>query len=215
MKKIFALLLAAIMMVSCFSAALADEVLELVTDGSDETNSFTESWVGEYKLVGYYVGEEYADDNDIETVGIVELDSDITLTVEANLDASATGSDAGVMVDQAAYFHAHVFDIDAVLVVDGEETAIKCPWDGWTFNVPGEGVCNYETSVGKLSKFVKGEMFMEITGEENEAFEEGMKYIAITTEGQLIIAYSDSNLVKKGNDAEIGYALIFDLIVEE
>lgn len=145
----------------------------------------------------------------------MDLDSEITLTVEANLDGSATGSDAGVMVDQAAYFHAHVYDVDAVLTVGDEEIDIKCPWDGWTFEVPGEGVCNYTSSIGKLSKAVKGDVFMEITGEDNEGFDENMKYIGMTTDGQLIICYSDSNLCKKGNDEEIGFALIFAPVVEE
>lgn len=214
MKKVFALLLAAMMLVSCLSVAMADEVLEFVTEGSEGTNSFTEGWAGKYTLVGYYVGEAYAEEYEIKTTGVVDLDSEVTLTVEANLDGSATGSDAGVMVDQAAYFHAHVYDVDAVLVVGDEQIDIKCPWDGWTFEVPGEGVCNYTSSIGKLSKAVKGDVFMEITGEDNEGFDENMKYIGMTTDGQLIICYSDSNLCKKGNSEEIGFALIFAPVVE-
>lgn len=215
MKKILALMLAAMMLVGCASAAMADEVLEFVTEGSEETNSFVEGWAGEYTLVGYYIGEEFAEENEIETTGIVELESEILLTVEANLDGSATGSDAGVMVDQAAYFHAHVYDVDGVLTVGEEEIDIKCPWDGWTYEVPGEGICNYTSSIGKLSKAVKGDVFMEITGEDNEAFDENMKYIGMTTDGQLIICYSESNLCKKGNDEEIGFALIFAPVVVE
>lgn len=215
MKKVFALVLAAVMLAGCLSVAMADEVLEFVTEGSETTNSFVESWAGEYTLVGYYVGEEYAEEYEIGTTGVVNLDSEITLTVEANLDGSATGSDAGVMVDQAAYYHAHVYDVDAVMVVGDEEIDIKCPWDGWTFEGPGEGVCNYTSAIGKLSKAVKGDVFMEITGEDNEAFDENMKYIGMTTDGQLIICYSDSNLCKKGNGEEIGFALIFAPVVEE
>lgn len=209
MKKIFALLLAAVMVLGCASAALADEVLVFVTEGTETTNSFTEAWAGEYKLVAYYVGEEFAEENEVETVGLVELESEVALTVEANLDGSATGSSAGVMVDQAAYYHAHVYDVDGKLTVGDDEVVIKCPWDGWTFEVPGEGVCNYTSAIGKLSKAVKGETFMEITGEENEAFEENMKYIGVTEDGMLVIAFSESNLCKKGNDEEIGFALVF------
>lgn len=215
MKKIIALFLAALMLTACFATAMADEVLEFVVEGSEETNSFVEGWAGEYTLVGYYVGEEFAEENEIETTGLVELESDVTLNVEANMDASATGSSAGVMVDQAAYYHAHVYDVDATLVVGEEEIPVKCPWDGWTFEVPGEGVCNYTSSIGKLSKAVKGEVFMEITGLDNEAFEENMKYIGMTVDGQLIICYSDSNLCKKGNDEEIGFALVFAPVVVE
>ena len=215
MKKIFALALAALMLVGCMSAAMADEVLEFVTEGSENTNTFVEGWAGEYTLVGYYVGEEFAEEYELETTGLVELESEVALTVEATMDGSATGSDAGVMVDQAAYYHAHVYDMDAILTVGEDEIEIKCPWDGWLYEVPAEGVCNYTSSIGKLSKAVKGDVFMEITGEENEAFEENMKYVGMTTEGQLIICYSESNLCKKGNDEEIGFALIFAPVVVE
>ena len=174
-----------------------------------------ETWAGEYKLVGYYVGEEFADDNDVKTTGVVELESEATLSVVANMDGSATGSDAGVMVDQAAYYHAHVYDADATLTIGEDEYEVKCPWDGWTYEVPEEGACNYLSSIGKLSKAVKGEQFMELTGEDNEAFDENMKYIGMTTDGQLIICYADANLCKKGNDAEIGFALIFAPVVED
>lgn len=215
MKKIFALLLAGVMLVGCAAAAVADDVLEFVTEGSENTNSFVEDWAGEYKLVGYYVGETFAEDYELKTTGVVELDSDVVLNVVASLDGSATGSDAGVMVDQAAYYHAHVYDADATLVVGDEEYEVKCPWDGWTYEVPGEGACNYLSSIGKLSKAVKGDVFMEITGEDNEAFDENMKYIGMTTDGQLVICYADANLCKKGNDEEIGFALIFAPVVVE
>lgn len=215
MKKVFSLMLATLMLVGCVAAAMADEVLEFVTEGSEGTNSFVEGWAGEYTLVGYYVGEEFAEEYEIETTGLIELESEVTLSVAANLDGSATGSDAGVMVDQAAYYHAHVYDVDAVLAVGEDEIEIKCPWDGWTYEVPAEGVCNYVSSIGKLSKAVKGDVFMEITGEDNDAFDENMKYIGMTVDGQLVICFSESNLCKKGNDEEIGFALIFAPAVTE
>ena len=212
MKKILSLMLAALMLFGCIAAATADEVLEFVTEGSDETNPFVEGWAGEYTLVAYYVGEEYAEEYEIETTGLVELESEVTLSVTANMDGSATGSDAGVMVDQAAYYHAHVYDADAILT---EEIELKCPWDGWPYEVPAEGVCNYLSSIGKLSKAIKGDVFMEITGEENDGFDENMKYIGMTVDGQLVICFSESNLCKKGNDEEIGFALVFAPVVVE
>ena len=215
MKKLVSLLLAALMLFGCIAAATADEVLEFVTEGSEETNTFVEGWAGEYTLVAYYVGEEYAEEYEIETTGLVELESEVTLSVVANMDGSATGSDAGVMVDQAAYYHAHVYDMDAILTVGDEEIELKCPWDGWTYEVPAEGVCNYLSSIGKLSKAIKGDVFMEITGEENDGFDENMKYIGMTVDGQLVICFSEANLCKKGNDEEIGFALVFAPVVTE
>lgn len=216
MKKLFAFALAGAMLVGCAAAAVADGVLEFVTEGSEKTNSFVETWAGEYKLVGYYVGEEFAEENEIKTTGIVELDSDVVLTMVANLDFGSDKSyGAGQLVDQQNYYHAHVYDADATLTIGEDEYEVKCPWDGWTYEVPEEGACNYLSSIGKLSKAVKGEQFMELTGEDNEAFDENMKYIGMTTDGQLIICYADANLCKKGNDEEIGFALIFAPVVED
>ena len=98
--------------------------------------------------------------------------------------------------------------------VEGTNSFVE-GWDGWTYEVPAEGVCNYISSIGKLSKAVKGDVFMEITGEDNDAFDENMKYIGMTVDGQLVICFSESNLCKKGNDEEIGFALIFAPAVTE
>ena len=54
MKKIVALMLAVLMAIGCVAAAMADEVLEFVTEGSEGTNSFVEGWAGEYTLEIYF-----------------------------------------------------------------------------------------------------------------------------------------------------------------
>ena len=46
---------------------------------------------------------------------------------------------------------------------------------------------------------------MELTGEDNEAFDENMKYIGMTTSGYLVLCYSDDNLAKKDGDMGVGY----------
>ena len=103
MKKFLSLLLAAMMLVSC--VAFAESILDADPEKVmtfDRKVPVTD-WEGEWVLVAAYIGEDYADENDIKTTGLIAVpEKAITMTVKAVLDGSATGSDAGVMVDQAA-----------------------------------------------------------------------------------------------------------------
>ena len=222
MKKLLSVLLAAMMLVSC--AAFAESILEA---DPEEVMTFNRKapitdWEGEWVLAAAYIGEDFADENDIETTGLIAVPEKVlTMSVKATLDASATGSDAGVMVDQAAYIHSHVHDIDAVLTFDAsvtdEEATLRLPWDGWDWTKdeewPGwsEGSTYVNKGVGKLSKVGaddKSLYFGKVTGVENEAIsDESMKYMGINEAGQLIVCYSDDNMVKK--DGDIAFAYIF------
>ena len=222
MKKLLSVLLAAMMLVSC--AAFAESILEA---DPEEVMTFNRKapitdWEGEWVLAAAYIGEDFADENDIETTGLIAVPEKVlTMSVKATLDASATGSDAGVMVDQAAYIHSHVHDIDAVLTFDAsvtdEEATLRLPWDGWDWTKdeewPGwsEGSTYVNKGVGKLSKVGaddKSLYFGKVTGVENEVIsDESMKYMGINEAGQLIVCYSDDNMVKK--DGDIAFAYIF------
>ena len=222
MKKLLSVLLAAMMLVSC--AAFAESILEA---DPEEVMTFNRKapitdWEGEWVLAAAYIGEDFADENDIETTGLIAVPEKVlTMSVKATLDASATGSDAGVMVDQAAYIHSHVHDIDAVLTFDAsvtdEEATLRLPWDGWDWTKdeewPGwsEGSTYVNKGVGKLSKVGaddKSLYFGKVTGVENEAIsDENMKYMGMNEAGQLIVCYSDDNMVKK--DGDVAFAYIF------
>ncbi|MBQ8160555.1 MAG: hypothetical protein IJ083_07345 [Clostridia bacterium] len=216
MKKFVALLLVALMMVPCLvsaSAVLDADPEEVVT--FDRTSPVTD-WEGDWVLAAAFIGEDYADENDIEVTGLIAVpENAVTMNVQAVLDGSATGSSAGVMVDQAAYTHAHVYDMDATITFDAsiaDETAgLKLPWDGWNYVVRGENDGDFNMGVGKLSKVSaddKSLYFTKVTGVESEAIDdEKIKYVGMNTLGQLIVCYSDDNLVKK--DGEIGFGFIF------
>lgn len=215
MKKLFALLLAGIMLLGC--AALA-EALDpaTVTDFDRESNVTT--WEGEWVLVGAYIGEDYAADLGIDVSGLLEVpENAATMTVTAVYDGSATGSDAGVMVDQANYWHAHVYDMNAdITFASGETANIYLPWDGWNFVVRGEGDGDFGNGVGKLSKVNsddKSLYFGAVTGVESEDIaDEKVKFVGMNTAGNLIVCYSDDNLVKK--DGEVGFGFIFARVAE-
>ena len=222
MKKFLSVLLAAVLLVSC--AAFAESILE---SDPEEVLSFNRKapvtdWEGEWVLAAAYIGEDFADENDIETTGLIAVpEKAVTMSVQAVLDGSATGSDAGVMVDQAAYIHSHVYDIEAKLAFDAsftdEEATLKLPWDGWDWTKDDEwtgwteGSTYISKGVGKLSKVSaedKTLFFGKVTGVENEAIaDENMKYMGMNEDGQLIVCYSDDNMVKK--DGDVAFAYIF------
>jgi len=222
MKKFLSLLLAAMMLVSC--VAFAENILDADPEKVmtfDRKVPVTD-WEGDWVLVAAYIGEDYADENDIETKGLIAVpEKAVTMTVKAVLDGSATGSDAGVMVDQAAYIHTHVYDIEATVQFDASITedtaALKLPWDGWDWTKDEEwtgwteGSSYTSKGVGKLSKVSaedKSLFFCKITGVESEEIaDENMKYMGMNEDGQLIVCYSDDNMVKK--DGDVGFAYIF------
>ena len=222
MKKFLSLLLAAMMLLSC--VALAENILDADPEKVmtfDRKVPVTD-WEGEWVLAAAYIGEDFADENKIAVNGLIAVpEKAVTMTVKAVLDGSATGSDAGVMVDQAAYIHTHVYDIEATLQFDASITedtaALKLPWDGWDWTKDEEwtgwteGSSYTSKGVGKLSKVSaedKSLFFCKVTGVESEEIaDENMKYMGMNEDGQLIVCYSDDNMVKK--DGDVGFAYIF------
>ncbi len=219
MKKFLAVLLIAAMMIPCFVSA--ESAIDAATVVDFDRKSPVTDWVGEWVLVGAYIGEDFAEEAELDAKGVIAVpENAVTMTVEALLDASATGSDAGVMVDQAAYIHAHVYDMKATVKyaadISEEESVLTLPWDGWLFEVRGENEGDFNMGVGKLSK-VSGESsslwFTKVTGIDCEDIDdEKMKYVGMNTAGYLIVCYSEDNLVKKDEDAAFAY--IFARVAE-
>ena len=222
MKKFLSLLLVAVMAISYVAVAegiLAADPEEVMT--FNRKTPITD-WEGEWVLAAAYIGEDFADENDIETTGLIAVpEKAVTMSVKAVLDGSATGSDAGVMVDQGSYIHTHVHDIEAAVNFDAAITddvaTLKLPWDGWDWTKDEEwtgwteGGSYTSKGVGKLSKVGaddKSLYFGKVTGVENEAIsDENMKYMGMNEAGQLIVCYSDDNMVKK--DGDVAFAYIF------
>ena len=208
MKKLLAFLLAAVMLLACSAFA---EAVDPATVSDFDRESYVTDWEGEWVLVGAYLGEDFADELGLDVSGLLEVSGEATMTVTAIMDGSATGSDAGVMVDQGNYWHAHVYDMEATITFADEEAEIYLPWDGWNYEVRGEGDGDFNAGVGKLSKVSaddKSLHFCELTGVDSEDIaDEKVKYAGMNTAGQLIVCYSDDNLVKKAG--EVGFGLSF------
>ena len=224
MKKMISLFLVALLVFALTVSAFADN--DLLNADPDEVISFDREspvtdWEGDWVLAAAFIGEDFADENDIETVGMLAVpEGAVKMTVKAILDGSATGSDAGVMVDQGSYLHAHVYDMEATITfpedITDDEATLKLPWDGWLYTVRGEDDGDFNMGVGKLSKVAaddKSLYFAKVTGVENEAIsDENLKYVGMNEGGQLIVCYSDDNMVKK--DGDVAFAYIFVRVEE-
>lgn len=216
MKKLFALLLAAVLLVPCLALAETD----LLSADPEELMTFDRSshvtdWEGTWVLAAAYVGEDFADEYDVDVTGIIPVkENAATLEITTILDASANDKQLGTMVDVASYIHGHTHDLAGVLtfsadITDDEPYTVKSAWDEWPNNVirgENDGDFNY----GPAKTHVKGEEddchWADITGVEIEDIEE-MKYIGVNTAGQLILCYADDNVAKK--DGDVGFAYIF------
>lgn len=208
MKKILALALA-LVMIACAAIACA-EIADLETALTFDRESHVTSWEGKWVLVAAYVGEDFADEYDVETTGLIEVEPVITIELSTILDATANDKTLGTMVDVASYIHGHTHDLAGVLTLNDEEYTIKSAWDEWPNNVirgENDGDFNY----GPAKTHVKGDdetlAWAEITGVEIEDMED-FKFIGVGKEGHLILCYSDDNVAKK--DGEIGFAFIFE-----
>ena len=216
MKKTLILILAALMAFSCI--AHADSILDADPEEimTFDRESPVTDWEGEWVLAAAYIGEDFADENDIDVTGLIAVpENAVKMTVTAVMDLSATGSPEGVMVDMAAYIHCHVYDMEATLKFDesitDDEPYLRVPWDGWLYTVRGEQDGDFNKGVGKFSKVTAKEKnlyFCDVTGVDSDAIaDENMKYVGMNAAGNLIVCFSDDNMVKKNGD--VAFAFIF------
>lgn len=217
MKKFLALIMAAMMLLSC--VAFAEEAKDPMEIDRAITTKLETNWVGEWTLSAAWMGEEFIEDFGVEGVeaGLIEVKPGaITMTIEALLNHCASDKSLGQIVDQAAYLHAHVYCLNGTISFadyPDEEYTIKNEWDEFGYVVRGEmdGDFNY----GPAKTHVKGDddllHWTEITGVDYEDQEE-VKYIFMNTSGQLVLCYAEKNLTKEKNNT-IGFAYIFDKVV--
>ena len=73
MKKIFALILAALMVLPCFVSA--ENILEADPEEvmTFDRKALVTDWEGEWVLAAAYIGEDFADENDIEVKGLIAV----------------------------------------------------------------------------------------------------------------------------------------------
>ncbi len=239
MKKLFALIMAIVMMLSC--AALAEtaatddaavDTTEVVVSIWEKDlaavvtynyESIIDDWAGPWTLVAAYIGEDYADEYEVDcTPGLLAVpENALIVEIELLLDASANDP-SGVLVDTANYYHCHAYDIAGTLTFapeyageEAEPYTLASIWDQWPNNVVrGEGDGDFNMGPAKTNIRAEDEtlFWAALTGIEIEDMDE-MKYIGLTQEGYLMICYADKNIAKQEQD--VGIAYIFERVVVE
>ncbi len=185
--------------------------------------SVIDDWAGKWNLIAAYIGEEYAEDYEVEcTPGLLPvMENALVVEIELLLDASANDP-SGVLVDTANYYHCHAYDIAGTLtfaagrgVEEAETYTLSSIWDQWPNNVvrgEGDGDFNFGPAKTNIRAEEETLFWAQITGLEIEDMDE-MKYIGLNADGNLIICYADKNVAKQPQD--IGIAYIFERVVEE
>ena len=219
MKKFLALLMAAMMLLSC--VAFAEEAKDPMEIDRAITTKLESHWVGNWTLANAWIGEEFIDDYGVEGVeaGLIEVKPGaITMTIEALLNHCASDKSLGQIVDQAAYLHAHVYCLGGTIAFadyPDEEYTIKNEWDEYAYVVRGEMDGDFNYGPAKVN--IKGEddyiYWNDLTGFDFEEIEE-FKYIGMNKDGQIVITACDKNIATK-EKAEIWFAYIFDKVVAE
>lgn len=248
MKKIVALVMVLAMLLTCTAFAeptlLADfgddntlvyarEILYAETDADvdalgNATNSgkvpagfaHVTAWAGDWQLVAAYVSEDGIDEFEFEGVeaGYYAVPEGVILTLNPTFDTSANHPN-GVMADQAAYLHAHAYDLKATLTMteeidDAYEFAVD--FNAWDNVVRGEMDADMNFGPIKVS-FKKGDddylYWNALTGFDWEDIDE-FKYIGMNANGQIVICAASKNIATNPK-ADIYYALIFAPVVAE
>ncbi len=237
MKKFLAMIMAAMMLLSCVAFAeeaknpveidrSLDARLNLawawnVTEENPAKAELPKALTGEWTLSAAYIGEAFIDDFEIEGVeaGLIAVTPGaITLTINAILDHCASDASLGQITDQGNYWHDHVYCMDGTMVFAAypdEEYTLKSNWDEFSYTARGEMDGDYNYGPAKTK--VKGDddllHWTEITGIDYEDQEE-MKHIFMNTSGQLVLCYADKNICNEKYDGEyVGIAYIFDKVV--
>ena len=191
MKKIFVLVLAALLALA--SLASAESVLSADPEAFMTYNreSHVTEWEGKWVLVAAYIGEDFAEEYEVETSGFLPVpENAISMELTTIPDATANDKELGTMVDVASYIHGHTHDLAGTMtfsadITDDEPYTVKSAWDEWPNNVirgENDGDFNY----GPAKTHIKGDdetlHFTELTGVEIEDMEE-MKYIGMNPDG--------------------------------
>ncbi|MGM9537975.1 MAG: glycoside hydrolase family 3 N-terminal domain-containing protein [Candidatus Onthomonas sp.] len=172
------------------TAAPGDEALSV------NYEAVPDDFVGTWVLTGAYT----ADDGMLSVA-----ENACYLDIELSIDANK-------LVDEAAYTHADAINLSGTMRFDHADISVddyscSASWSNWsTVNVIGEGNCEfYGANKLKIRDDDEGVFFDVLAGVE---VDELLDIIAVNSDGQLIVGYSDGNIVTDSS-ATCEYAYIF------
>ena len=182
------------------------------------TYAHVTAWAGEWQLVAAYVSEDGIEEFELEGVepGYYAVVDGVILTLTPQFDQSANHAN-GVMADQAAYLHAHAYDLAAVLTMPesiDDEYQFNADFSAWVYAVRSEMDADMNFGPIKVS-FKKGDddflYWNAVTGFDFEEIEE-FKYVGMNPNGQIVICSAAKNIVTN-DKAAIYFAYIFAPVV--
>ena len=185
------------------------------------TYAHVTAWAGDWQLVAAYISEEAIDEFGLEGVepGYYAVADGVVLTLTPLFDESANHVN-GVMADQAAYLHAHAYDLNGTLTMpESIDDAFQFSVDfgAWEYAVRSEMDADMNFGPIKVS-FKKGDddflYWNALTGFNFEEIEE-FKYVGMNPNGQIVVIACDGNIVKNPNKAVVYQAYIFAPVVTE
>lgn len=180
------------------------------------------SWAGDWVLVAAYVSEDGIDEFgfEVEPGYYAVAENAVFMNIAPAYDKDASHPN-GVMADQAAYLHAHAYDLVGTITypedLDEDGFTVKAAFDAWNYTVRGE--LDADMNFGPVKVSIKGDSdflyWNEITGLNFDYDEiDEFKYMGMNENGQLIIACTNKNLVTN-EKAKIYYCFIFAPVVAE
>ena len=190
-------------------------------DGRPTSYAHVTLWAGEWQLVAAYVSEAGIDEFGLEGVepGYYAVAEGVILNLVPLFNNSANHAN-GVMADQAAYLHAHAYDLDGTLTMPADiddAYQFSAKFDAWEYGtVRSENDADMNFGPIKVS-FKKGDddflYWNALTGFNFEEIEE-FKYVGMNENGQIVVCSAAKNIVTNAK-AKIYFAYIFAPVVAE
>nr|MBR4280903.1 hypothetical protein [Clostridia bacterium] len=191
------------------------------TPGCPTGYAHVTAWAGEWQLVAAYVAEAGIEEFELEGVeaGYYAVSEGVILNLIPLFNASANHAN-GVMADQAAYLHAHAYDLEGTLTMPeaiDDAFQFSADFKAWEYGtVRTENDADMNFGPIKVS-FKKGDddflYWNALTGFNFEEIEE-FKYIGMNANGQIVVCSASKNVVTS-EKAEIYFAYIFEPVVAE
>ena len=234
MKKIVALVLAAMMLLACTAFAepalieygtdntlVFDKTVAKLEDGTPTGTGHMTAWSGEWVLVAAYMSEDGIDEYEFEDVepGYYAVPANaVKMTLEALI--SARNTPEGPIVHDANYWkYVHAMDLEGTILfaedICDEPYEINTTWKEFSNDIRADQDADMNFGPGKI--FLKGEddylHWNELTGFDFEEIEE-FKYLALNMDGQLVLCSATKNLATNSK-AKVMFAYIFEKVVPE
>lgn len=236
MKKIVALVLAAMMLLACTAFAeptlladygtentmVFDKSVAKMADGTPTGTGHMTAWNGEWVLVAAYMSEDGIEEFEFEDVepGYYAVPGNAVKMTLKTFQAVCNTPDQGPIVHDANYWKYYfAMDMAGTIVfaedICDETYEIDTTWKEFNNQIRANQDADVNFGPGKV--YLDGEddylHWNELTGFDFEEIEE-FKYVGLNMDGQLVLCSATKNLATNSK-AKVMFAYIFEKVVPE